>query len=260
MTVSPRMFALVALCVSALSSISASHAATITITGSPFGTDGIGAFPGYGTAIQKNNVVNFFPSRLFDLTFTGTPWRLEGNTTPGVVLSNVPKYEIDWYFSGAESGYVNTLVSGPVSFSEGNQNNRYNLGNDPGFQFLGTSTGSGVNAPISFSVLANNGADITNGDNNKPGQYIASLMFAYVKPKYHDGSLTAWFLTTEPTDWFAFGFDDDGSVNDDHDDFMGVAYVRAVPVPLPGAALLFSTGVALLGLFRWARSRMTAVA
>jgi hypothetical protein len=98
--------------IAALGIVDGAGAATITITGVPFSTpsQGVGAFPGYGTDINKNNVVNFstsggsvWPSGLRDTT-NGTAWRVEGNTIASAVFSNVANYEIDWYFNGAESG------------------------------------------------------------------------------------------------------------------------------------------------------------
>ncbi len=69
-------------------------------------------------------------------------------------------------------------------------------------------------------------------------------MFAYVSPQYDQDTLTGWLITTTPSDWFAVGWDDPGSTNDNHDDMMMVAHVR--PVPLPAAVWLF--GSALLGV------------
>jgi hypothetical protein len=80
-------------------------------------------------------------------------------------------------------------------------------------------------------------------------------MFAYVEPLYsRGGALKGWKVTTKPTDWFAFGYDDPGSANNDHDDFMMVGHLRATPIP--GALGLM--GSALAGGYcvgRWRRWR-----
>jgi hypothetical protein len=98
-----------------------------------------------------------------------------------------------------------------------------------------------VNSFIPFSVSSTNLNNlVVNGDNNRPAPFTASLMFAYVTPEYKNGSLWRWNVTSTPTDWFAFGFDDNGSKNDNHDDYMGVGHVRAVyqvPGPIAGAGL-----------------------
>ena len=139
--------------------------------------------------------------------------------------------------------------------------------NDPGWWKLGTTTGSGLGAPIPFSLIDLNEKDekkrvVTNGANNKPGAFIASLMFAYVEPVYKSGgALKGWRVTKEATDWFAFGYDDPGSKNNDHDDFMMVGNLRATPIP--GALILMGTvlgGGYLAGWWRRRQGRQVRVA
>ena len=98
----------------------------------------------------------------------------------------IPYFAVDWYFNGAKSGDKIKFTSNSVYFTENNQNNRYNSGNDPGFKYIGTSTGSGTNAPLPFTLLdLNSNIGVTNGVNNSlPGAHIASLMFAYLVLDY----------------------------------------------------------------------------
>ena len=223
-----------ALCAFCFFPLDIAHAATVEITGAKFGTNGIVQFPGYGSAIDKNNVVGTTASGLSDPT-KGAGWRTQGNSTSSAVIANVPTYAVDWYFVGAESGDKIKFLSQSLQFQENNQNNSYNPGNDPGWLKIGTTTGSGLGQPIPFTLTDTNTTPnniIANGANHKPGAFISSLMFAYVEPVYtRRGALKGWKVTTKPTDWFAFGYDDPGSANNDHDDLMMIGHLRATPIP-----------------------------
>jgi hypothetical protein len=87
-------------------------------------------------------------------------------------------------------------------------------------------------------------------------------MFAYVEPVYSNrGALLGWKVTKKPTDWFAFGYDDPGSANNDHDDFMMVGHLRATPIP--GALGLmgsFLGGSYLVGRWRRRKTRRLGLA
>jgi hypothetical protein len=260
----PRIGPLVAgLCVLWLLPLDIAQAATVEITGARFNTNGVVQFPGYGPAVDKNNVVGFSPSGLSDPT-GGTGWRAQGNSRPGAVIANVPTYAVDWYFVGAESGDTIKFMSQSLSFIESNQNNSLESGNDPGWWKIGTTTGSGQGQPIPFTLIDTNPNPdniIANGANHKPGAYVASLMFAYVEPLYEGGALKGWSVTKKATDWFAFGYDDPGSKNNDHDDFMMVGHLRATP--LPGALGLmgsFLGGGYLVGRWRRWRTRRPRLA
>ena len=225
---------------------SGAQASTVAITGSSFGTDGVGSFVGYGTSINKNNVVGYGPSKLSD-PYKGSAWLTEGKSKSSAVFSTVPNYQVSWYFVGAESGHANLFTSLALSYMENDQNNRYQAGNDPGPVLIGTTVGTGI-GPIAFSITDTiAGQKLSNGANQSPSAFVASLMFAYVEPLYNKkGNLKGWTLSKVATDWFAFGYDDPGSSNDDHDDFMGVAHVQKIgapvtPTPLPGAFMLMTT-------------------
>jgi hypothetical protein len=224
-------------------------AATIEITGSPYVLE-------YGTSINKNNVVNAPGSGLWDPT-NGHSWKSGGS-----VLSEIDYYGVDWYFNGAESGHDNKFTSMSLTYTESNQNNNHDPGMDWGWSFRGTTTGSGDGAPIPFSVIDTDSiaGGITNGSNHTPGPNVASMIYSYVKPLYYHGILLGWKLTTTATDWFVFAFDDPGSWNDDHDDYMGIGHVwwkpKPPPVPIPATLPLMGS---LLGggylLRKWRKSR-----
>src|SRR5262249_40724018 len=158
-------------------------------------------------------------------------------------------YTVDWYFNGAESGdTIKFSTVGLPSFSENNQNNNYNFGNDPGWKFLGTTSGSGNGSPIPFTVTdLNYGISVANGSNHAPTS-STSLIFSYVIPEFKHGHFKGWELTTTATDWVVFGFDDPGGTDKDFDDYMGLLHVKVAegppppkPTPLPGALPLMGT-------------------
>jgi hypothetical protein len=247
-------------------------AATIEITGTPYSLQ-------YGTQIGKNNVVGFQPSGLYLPSSRYPSTWLAG----GSVFSTVDSYLIDWYFNGAESGDKITFSApslttngsiGPVTFNEYDQNNRHRSGYDPGWWsfgvdgVIGQTTGAGDGDPIKFTVYDGTKGGVENGVNNqKPGKYATpSLIFSYVDPIYNSkDELKGWKLTLEKTDWFAFAFDDPGSKDNDHDDYIGVAYVREYkpppsPVPIPGALPLMGTVLGGGFFIRKWRTRRAAAA
>jgi hypothetical protein len=199
--------------------------------------------------------------------FTGrrnTPW-LAG----GTVLSEVSDYYVDWYFNGAESGDTIKFLSSTVSFSEANQNNRFEAGNDPGWLVLGTTLGSGLNSPIPFTLTDTTlSMGITNGANQLPNAGLGSLIFSYANPVYWKDTLVGWTLSLDATDWFAFAFNDPGSGDKDFDDFVGIGHLRVAevpptPTPLPGALPLMGSvlgGGYLMRKWRARRRRRTGAA
>jgi hypothetical protein len=241
------------------------HAASVTITGSKFGSDGISTqFPKAWNDSGPNDVVNFWPSGLYDSIGRNT-WRTQGDTVAGMVKSNFASYSVDWYFNGAESGDSIKFSVGALSFTETNQNNHLNSGNDPGFQKLGTTSGSGLNTAVLFTLTdLRTGSTVTNGANNDPDGSAMSLMLSYVKPIYdEDGNIIKWKTTKDATDWFAFGLNDNGSRDKDYDDYMGIGFLYGrdeVPgeTPIPGAFPLMASvlgGYYLLRRRREARSK-----
>jgi hypothetical protein len=186
-----------------------------------------------------------------------------------MVLSKVSDYYVDWYFNGAESGdtikfFAPSISLPDISFSESNQNNNNLDGNDPGWTLRGTTTGSGLNSPIPFSLTDTDHAMTL--ENGTLDSHAGSLIFSYAEPFTWHGK-QHWKLTLDATDWFVFAYNDPGSDDKDHDDYVGLAHVRfnelPSPVPLPGALPLMGSvlgGGYLLRRWRSYRNRRTGVA
>src|SRR5262249_6773368 len=113
------------------------------------------------------------------------------------------------------------------------------------------------------ATVANTGVA---GSNPVPNGGQANLIFAYLTPHVGGGgpaiSPFAWDLTTTPTNTIVFWVNDDGSSDDNHDDWMGIAQViqrgGEGGVPIPGALPLFGSVVAGGWLFRRLRKRKVA--
>ncbi len=242
-------------------------AATITIVGDSYPT--VTPFPGYGTAINQHNVVNSGVSDLTDGDATGSLWFTSDGTDPaGVTFTSAGTYQIDYFHVGAESGNTNQLSVGgtnPFTHNESNQNNNIPGGSNPGAYYVGSTLETVVPGPGStFLDFLVRDLDVagteSNGGSSEPGANVASLMYAYVQR-----TTTGWVLSAIPTNWFAFGFDDPGSSNDNHDDYVGIAYVKASngqltpPVPIPAPLALLLTGLFGLGfLGRWKAKLLNA--
>jgi hypothetical protein len=263
---------------SAVTALTAGPAAAgyVTISGVSAVVNGVPTFL-YGGAGSNNNVVNpgspgavlaGLPdsmSGLYDSTATcpaslcnGTAvggggvdeWFIESDDTPADVKYNLPQGGfVEWWYNGADSSNVNRFDSGPVTVQEANENNNLAEGPRDGFWKLKGQTAlvaSASAAVVPFSFLdINAGPPISNGANNPPAPGVGSMMFAYVDPIFDNGVLVGWNVSTNSeSNWFAVGWDDPGSTNDNHDDLMVVG--RVSPVPLPAAVWLF--GSALLGI------------
>lgn len=250
-------------------SMGAAQAITVTISGST------PPFPGYGTATKQNNVINspLAGNSVTDPGGNGATMLGSDASGPSMVTVSgfgVSGYNVDWYFIGAESGFVNTLIAPGINFSEADQNNQCvpcggSLQSGP--QLLGTSLGLGSSL-IPFTLKDDHGASLANGPTNPiPGtNNVPSLVFSYVVPT----GPSTWALSSGPTSglnvWFLFGFNDKGGPDDNHDDFIGIARVYAAnsnepPVPIPGALVLFGSGLigmAVLGRRRARRSGASA--
>ncbi len=267
MTTGLKQLAFAAVCSTALIAITGvAQAGTVgLLAGSALAT---APNPLYGTAAGSNNVINSqgvtpTGSALYDPTTTdallhaNTPWvqqsQVSSNTT------SAAGYFVNWYFTGAESGYnIAFNAPGVTTFTEANQNNSFNGGGPPltsgSFQYLGTShygVTAGVNDALAFDLswTGGGGGSIDNsGVQTAPSNAGANLIFSYL-------DITTLFsgpyanLTTQPGDWFAFALNDTGGPDDNHDDFVGFAQI--VPdtgggpgpgvTPIPAALPLFGS-------------------
>jgi hypothetical protein len=238
------------------------QAATVNISG------GTAPFPGYNTTSSTHNVVNGGFSGVTDGTNGSASYRgsVTGNTA--IVTTDLPLYNVDWYYIGSESGFTNRLIAPGINFPENNMNNNCpGCGHGPntGPQFLGTSTAQ-TSTILNFSFQDGVAANIANGagNPNAGGQGTASIIFSRVT------QLTAstWQLSNDATSaWFLFAFNDGGGPDADFDDLVGVARVYcATPngaacapppgeTPLPAALPLFAGGLSALGLVVYRRKR-----
>jgi len=156
-----------------------------------------------------------------------------------------------WGLSGTNPQIVSNL--GAVLY-----NNATTTISTPGFTLKDVATGT---------IVSNTGVA---GSNPVPNSGSANLIFAYLTP--HVGSpqdSVIWDLTTNQTNTIVFGFNDDGSRDNDHDDWMGIASILggggcqcdAVATPIPGTLPLLGSAIAgALGLLRWRRKRKPASA
>jgi len=269
----------IALCATALAVVgNSAQAQDVTISGTNLN---VAPNPLYGSAVSSNNVVNSASdpstgSALFDptgplLNAATTPWRQGGG-----VSTSLTSYNVSWFYAGSESGDTITLTapssSGPaVTFTEHDQNNNVGGAAIPGgFQFLGTTTGSGaglINFTLNWPDNTPTGSAINSGTQAKPGAGVANLIFSYATPITNQNGSTTWDLTTTPTDWFVFALNDNGGGDDNHDDFVGFALVSSgppngpgIPTPIPAALPLFGSVLGGGFLFRNLRNRRKGAA
>ena len=216
-----------------------------------------GIVPFYGSAPSENNVVNSpgSPSTGSVLTDptgpnvgSGTPWIMGG--APTTTLS---QYSVNWFYAGSESGYNITfsaagLTGGTGPYTETDSNNNC----------IGCSA-HGAISPVFMGTTQNSLAFLLSWASGSASSQTSNgnLIYAYLQP---DESGAAFTLTTDPTNWFAFGLNDSGSSDSDFDDFVGFAQIISSPAqgpgeaPLPGALPLLATGLTI-GVFLLRRRR-----
>jgi hypothetical protein len=220
-----------------------------------------GSVPFYGSASYENNVINSpgSPSTgsvLFDPTGpnvgSNTPWVMGGALT-----TTLSQYSVSWFYAGSESGYNITfsapgLAGGTGPYTESDSNNNC----------VGCGA-HGVISPVFMGTTQNSLAFLLSwtGGSVSSQTSSANLIYSYLQP---DNAETSFTLTTDPTNWFAFGLNDSGSSDSDYDDFVGFAEIMSSPAqgpgetPLPGSLPLLATGLSVGALlFRRRRQQIS---
>ena len=292
-----RKFALVALCTTALTAVSQTSQAAILfdITGVP-----VTAFS-YGGAGSADNVVNDTTwsalqqttlatgSTVYDGSATAD-WKGSTSTINSVLsvsgLDANQQYTVAFTYAGSEAGDAN-------KFSVANAGNVVNNGaigtsttgalhnlnsNSAGNPQVGPTvsmgsvlyqnTGAGGNIPgftltDTFKNAVFPANTTTNGGSNAvPNTGASNLIFSYAT---FDG--TNYTLSTRPSLFVVFAFNDNGSGDDNHDDFVGIAALVACGgcgdniTPIPAALPLFGSVLGGGYLFsKWRRKRKNAAA
>ena len=245
---------------SALAIIGFSHpvqAATVFISGTSFN-------PGssfYGTEVSQNNVVNFAPTGSnIPVGYTGLTAPLDGSGwLLGSVSSTISNYQVNWYFLGYEAGNTNEItISSPTYTFTPPGNTNCNIcgsstydslvsfatsyGTSPG-TIAATFTDTSTNSPPGNGVFIN-------------GVTTTALIVAYVDPTFTGSTMTGWALSSSPSDWFAIGFNDNGSGDSDFDDLMVVGQISATP--LPSTWIMLLSGFVGLGLIAYRGAKRNA--
>ena len=278
-----RKFALVALCTSAIVAVSqSSQAAPVFDIQNATSTNSFA----YSTAPGGNNVINSpssapTGSSVFDGA-TPTTWLGSTATNSSQVavggLAGIATYTVTWTYIGSESDNItqfsvpnggNVLINGAITTQDDNRNSNcigcLNSGINPTTTVqgnMGSTTFSvgGTNIPA-FTVedtQTSGTKTVTNGGvNGAPGSGLTSLIFSYaiVDP----ANAAHFLLTSSPSDIVVFGFNDNGFLDDNHDDFMGMmritSFTNELPTPIPGALPLFGSVLGGGLLFRRLRKR-----
>lgn len=230
-------------------------ASSLNLTGSALSPSGA-IF--YGRYESQNNVVNspgspFTGSVLTDPTGpsigSDTPWIMNGS-----VATTSTNYSVDWFYAGSESGYAITFDAPGLigsSYTEHDYNNNCAPGCPSGGARPSVFIGSTDNS-LDFILSWSSSGSISNTGATS-GSSTAHLIYSYLAP---NSDASAFTLTKDATDWFAFALDDPGSTDRDYDDFVGYAHLvnrgdAPSLTPLPASLPLFASGVfAVFLLFR----------
>jgi hypothetical protein len=286
-----KKFALVALCTTALTAVSQTAQAGPLVFDISGGTVPVFSYNG---AVSSDNVVNapgspVTGSTVYDLSATADWEASTAATSSAAAINSVlsvsglaanQQYTVAFTFAGSEADNTNQFSVAPTgnvvtngaiatSTTGANHNLNSNYNGNPqvgptvsmgGVRYV--NTGPGGNIP-GFTVTDPAGIApkaVTNGGTNAvPGGGKASLIFSYA---IFDG--TNYTLTTIPSDFVVFGFNDSGSGDDNHDDFVGIATLAigsndSGPTPIPAALPLFGSVLGGGYLFsKWRRKRKAA--
>jgi hypothetical protein len=278
--------ALVALCATALTSVTQKAHALVTFDIVP-GASLLsipGQFPGYGTAISQDNVVNSGTTgQTVADGLSGASW-IASTTSPAspayltvVGLTGPQTYNVKFSYLGSESNDVIQFTSGAITpFNENNANNNCGgcalpgglpLSPQTGIAPIGTNSGlTATIVPFTLTDTTTGTGAISNGTaNSQPGSGISNLIFSYATFNPAAGLNGVYTLTSSVTDFVVFGFNDNGGADDNHDDFVGVAQLQVLgqgtqgETPIPAALPLFGSVFGGGYLFsKWRRKRKKA--
>ena len=177
---------------------------------------------------------------------------------------------MDWFYVGSESGHVNDFGAagvpiangGLIGYAEFEANNQCasNCGlgyvsPQPGRLLMGTSVAQTALTPL-FQFRDHDGSGVFNGSNvqdNAGPNFLISYATLGV-----GGLLT--LSCQSASDWVVFGYNDTGSPDDNHDDFIVAAHITDGNVPIPAALPLFASVLGGGYLFRRLRNRRQAKA
>jgi hypothetical protein len=246
----------------------------------------------YGTAPDDDNVINSngvtsTGSTVVDTGAAPSTWLGSGLNQNNVLVNSFVSvsgsdpthgYTISWTYVGSESDNTiqfavptnpNVFNNGATTTNDDDRNNSCTTC-QPG-HVVNTSTvpmgsttffNDGTNVPaFSLSDISPGfltGKVTNGGDNPVPKAFGANLIFSYAN--FNGSNYT---LTSDPTVFVVFGFNDNGFGDDNHDDFVGVMGFTFCgdcinllqQTPLPAALSLFATGLCALGLLGWRRKR-----
>ena len=280
-----RRFALPALAVALMAVSQTSRAAVL------FNISG-GAVPAfaYGSATGDNNVINapgapLTGSTVFDASGTADWVGSTANSNSVLTVTGLnpgQSFIIGWMFIGSEATDANKFmvsntgaivtassISASGFFADNRNNSCCSSVNAPIINLGATiyTNGAGTTSTPGFT-LTDTTSDVTvtndgSSSNPNPNGGAANLIFAFLTPDNGAHPGVVWDLTSTPTNTIIFAFNDNGSGDDDHDDFVGIATILAggcdgclnAPTPLPGSLPLFATGLCALGLLWTSRKR-----
>jgi len=173
--------------------------------------------------------------------------------TNHAILTATSGATLSFYFLGIEAGFTNTLQTGTTPVISDARTGTNNSDNGPYPQYPGSVPGIflGNGLYTSGSVLnfltSGNGTVNMGADNGSDGR--ASIAFAYLDDQFRIAA-----DQRIATDRVLFALDD-GSIDDNHDDYVGIVSASTTVVPLPAAVWMF--GSALIGLAGVGRRKLT---
>ena len=187
-------------------------------------------------------------------------WLSIGGDGSGVFLSGYSgSYAVQWLDVGSESAYTNTFLTGGFSAAENDALSYQDISALPGSTFpsaVVVYAGTDLQ-PVPFTFSGPEGSrsngDAANDGVHPPVDHV-TVLFSYASVQTDpSGNVTGISVSLLPTNNFLAWFDDGGAGPDDnHDDYVVLGRVSAIP--LPATLPLFGTALAA-GLLGWRRRK-----